>query len=164
MRNQFTMAIIILAIFLSACGARQTGLHQKVVSVNNICELSMHPALYAGKQVQLTTKLINALPHGLSLYSGKCSVPILNIAYSDKFDRDGSQKFENTLIAYLADQGIRNFRIIVLGHLGWGKGGQTDGKPPRFYFDKIISLKPDEPPIQPGLKIKDVNGDIIEPL
>lgn len=163
MRNNLVMPTIILAMFLSACSAHQTGLHQEVISVGDVCQLSMHPASYAGKKIRLTTKLINALPHGISLYSGKCSVPTLDIAYSDKFDRDGSQEFDNTINAYLADQVIRNFRITVIGHLGWGEYGQAGGKPPRFYFDKIISLMPDEPPIQPGLKLKNANGQVIEP-
>lgn len=147
MQNHLAMAIIVLAASLCACSARQTGLHQKVVSVDDVCELSMHAAGYAGREIQLTTKLINAMPHGMSLYEGKCSVPTVDIAFSERFERNGRQHFENTINAYLADQVITNFRITVLGHLGW-EGAKADGKPPRFYFDKIITLEPDELPIQ----------------
>ena len=147
MRNLTSLMAAIIVISMCTCSANRAALRQPTIALNDVCELSTHPERYAGQEIRLSTKLINSQPHGLALHGRKCPVPLVHISFSTQFEDDGRHAFDNTIDAYLADQVITRFRITVLGHLDRREYGESF-KTPIFYFDKIVSLEPDQPPIE----------------
>lgn len=136
---------VVLLVILCACSGCRAESYKRAVSVTDVCELSTHPLVYAEREIALTTTLINSPPHGMSFYSKKCRVPIA-IRFSHEFRQLGRQKLEDSLGAYRLDHGILRFKISVIGHLGKMKGNSSYERP-RFYFDKVVDLVPDQPPI-----------------
>lgn len=159
-RRIVILMIAALALLICSCRNTRGSSNQNATMIDNVCVLSKHFELYDGRQIQLHTVLLNALPHGLSFYIEHCSVPLVRVAYSNYFRDHGQSEFQNLINAYLVDQVITKFRLVALGHLEKSSDPNSTGW---FYIDKVVRLDPAEPPIQPGLKLKDVHGNVIEP-
>lgn len=138
MKYCLTVLVAISAILLCACSMRHGSSRSEVTSMQDVCRLSKHPNIYANKEIRLTTVFLNAPPHGMALYEEGCSVPIIKIGFSKQFEHQGRKELYEKINTYLADQAITMFKITVIGHIGYKSGVS------RFYFDRIVSLKPDQ--------------------